>query len=197
MRTGRPRSYDRRISVNTNIEADLYEFGKDDLGIPACEALAYGYIGRIDADLIVRKDIDADALDRYYEIRERVFRDLVTVQKKEQDIISRVSGLANEVRSEASVKPHPAQPTGINWDLIPEDQRIPRYIQTIMPEDTRAFWISEYNKAEEEDRFDVASSFAEDLLDIYREESEKPVKITDKNSVRKTLQQWADSARGV
>lgn len=198
MRTGRPRSYDQRISVNTNIEADLYSFGKDDLKIPACEALTLGYIGRIDAELAVKKGVDPEDLERYLEIRNRAFRDLVLEQKKEEEIIQRVSTLAQSVITEAKAQDLPDNtPVIINWAAIPDDQKLKIYIQQIMEEDFRAFWISKYNSADEEDQFDVLTKFADDIICRHQADPNKPFRITDKNEIRKVLRTWADSARGL
>jgi hypothetical protein len=98
MRTGRPRSYESRLAITTNIEEDLYTLGHDELKIPANVALTLGYIGRINSEFAVNGCKNPEDLDRFLEIQNRAFRDLVLEQKKEQDTIDRVSNIATEVR---------------------------------------------------------------------------------------------------
>lgn len=192
---GRPKTYDRRIVITTNIEADLYSFGHDGLEIPANEALTSGYMGCIDEELKHRSDIDPEELERYLEIRNRNFRELVFKQKLEEEIINCVSTLAGSVREEATRKEDP-RPAEINWLKVPEEKKLSMYIQTIMEEDFRAFWISKYNSAKEEDRFSVTTDFADKVIELYKQDPNKPIKLTEKPSIRKVLETWADSVRG-
>jgi hypothetical protein len=105
---GRPRLYDRRVPVTTNIEADLYSFGKDELFIPANEAITLGYIGMIDSELSVRKNISEPDLDRYLEIRNRVFKSNVLEKERDLDAAHRTADFSNDIR-ESATKPEPDQ----------------------------------------------------------------------------------------
>jgi len=204
MRTGRPRSYDQRISVNTNIEADLYSFGKDDLKIPACEALTLGYIGRIDAELAVKKGVDPEDLERYLEIRNRAFRDLVLEQKKEEEIIQRVSSLAQSVKDEAKVNDTSEQKGRINWTRVPAEKFPAEYVRHLFTEPERAIWINELIEAYEDEEQDEESYASSDVLDRFVKEyfcrrnsdENKPSRMLSHNEVRNVLRTWADSLRG-
>lgn len=98
MRTGRPREYVNRLTVTTNIEQDLYDLGKDQFEIPACEALTDGYIGKIDEAINVRKDVNEDTLDYYFSIRNRIVKDRVSEFKAKQRELKRVATFSGEVR---------------------------------------------------------------------------------------------------
>lgn len=84
----------------------------------------------------------------------------------------------------------------VDWLKIPEEKKLAAYIQLLMPEDFRAFWISKYNTADEDDRFDILTEFAKDVICRHKDNPDKPFQLTDLNEIRKVLRSWSDSARG-
>lgn len=203
---GRPKTYDRRAIVTTNIEADLYSFGKDELGIPANEALSSGYIGCIDAELKVTKDIEPADLDRYLEIRNRVYRDMVLQQRQEEEIIHNVSTFAGEVRTEVSkIIENDVKSTPINrWDNVTDEKFPVEYIRYLFDEETRKTWIKNlvraYKEEEDDDNSyatsDVLEGFVQEYSRRYAKDENKPSRKLEWNQVRRVLSTWADSVRG-
>lgn len=114
-------------------------------------------------------------------------------ERIEQDLSQ--SKLLQEAYAQDVPKVH-SGPVEIDWDLIPRDLRLTTYVQMLMPEDFRAFWISKYNSADDDNRFDVLTEFAKDIICRHKDNPDKPFQLTDINDIRKVLRTWADSVRG-
>jgi hypothetical protein len=199
MVAGRPRSYDQRITITTNTEADLYYFGKDELGITAREAITLGYIGRIDSEIIVRKDISKEDLDRYFEIRNRVYKTQVLERERDEDVAQRVSNIAGEIRNDVSNKKLETsnEPENINWNKIPADQKVRVYTQQIFTRDERVQWISRYVSSDEEFRNSVLKLFCEEFIVRFKADTDRPFSKVDAGEIKNVLVSWAEAEEGV
>lgn len=199
MVAGRPRSYEKRVNITTNIEGDLYYFGKDKLGIPAREAITLGYIGRIDSEITVQKNFTAEELDRYLSIRNRIVKDLVLEKEHDEEIIQRVSTLSDEIRENGkqSVQDQDNSIGEINWNQIPEDQRVRIYIQQIFTPAERKQWISDLNQCtDEDDQFEILNSFFGEFAARFKKDRDRPFSKVDTGEVKRVLVTWAESERG-
>jgi hypothetical protein len=200
MAAGRPRSYEKRVNVTTNIEGDLYYFGKDRLGIPAREAITLGYIGRIDSEITVQKNFTAEELDRYFEIRNRIVKDLVLEKEQDEETIQRVSNLADDIRDERRQLTLKSESTSttIDWNKIPEEQRILVYIQQIFEPDERGIWIRDLVRAsDDDDREAILADFVKEFAARFTKDRERPFNKIDAGEIKRVLITWANAEEGV
>lgn len=197
MAAGRPRSYEKRVNVTTNIEGDLYYFGKDRLGIPAREAITLGYIGRIDSEITLQKNFTAEELDRYFEIRNRIVKDLVLEKEQDEETIQRVSNLADDIRDERRQLTLSTSTT-IDWNKIPEEQRILVYIQQIFEPDERGIWIRDLVRAsDDDDREAILADFVKEFAARFTKDRERPFNKIDAGEIKRVLITWANAEEGV
>ena len=197
MAAGRPRSYEKRVNVTTNIEGDLYYFGKDRLGIPAREAITLGYIGRIDSEITVQKNFTAEELDRYFEIRNRIVKDLVLEREHDEEIIQRVSNLADDIRDKSRQLPHEPELGSIDWNQIPDDQKTRVYIQQIFEPDERGIWIRDLVRASDDDQRDaILTDFVKEFVARFKADQDRPFNKVDAGEVRRVLLTWAEAEGG-
>lgn len=193
---GRPREYSSRYPLTVSVERELWDFASE-YGILARDAISLGLQGMIENDLVRSKKIPPEEVSRYMEIKNREIQYLVSNRERETNIVHQVSEITQTVNGLVQVKtPANEDPKEINWLKVPEDRKLSTYIQVLMDEDFRAFWISKYNATEEEDRFDILNQFAEDVICRHQAHPDKPIKISDKGEIRNVLRTWADSARG-
>ena len=193
---GRPREYSSRYPLTVSVERDLWDFASE-YGILARDAISLGLQGMIENDLVRSKKIPPEEVSRYMEIKNREIQYLVSNRERETNIVHQVSEITQTVNGLVQVKtPANEDPKEINWLKVPEDRKVSTYIQTIMDEDFRAFWISKYNSSDEEDRFEILNKFADDVICRYKADENKPIKIPDVGDIRRALVTWADSARG-
>jgi hypothetical protein len=200
MAAGRPRSYEKRVNVTTNIEGDLYYFGKDRLGIPAREAITLGYIGRIDSEITVQKNFTAEELDRYFEIRNRIVKDLVLEREHDEEIIQRVSNLADNIRDESRQLILKSESTSntIDWNTIPEEQKIRAYIQQIFEPDERGIWIRDLVRASDDDQRDaILNDFVKEFASRFSKDRDRPFNKVDAGDIKRVLIAWAEAEEGV
>lgn len=200
MAAGRPRSYEKRVNVTTNIEGDLYYFGKDRLGIPAREAITLGYIGRIDSEITLQKNFTAEELDRYFEIRNRIVKDLVLEKEQDEETIQRVSNLADDIRDERRQLTLKSESTSttIDWNKIPEEQRILVYIQQIFEPDERGIWIRDLVRAsDDDDREAILADFVKEFAARFTKDRERPFNKIDAGEIKRVLITWANAEEGV
>lgn len=200
MAAGRPRSYEKRVNVTTNIEGDLYYFGKDRLGIPAREAITLGYIGRIDSEITVQKNFTAEELDRYFEIRNRIVKDLVLEKEQDEETIQRVSNLADDIRDERRQLTLKSESTSttIDWNKIPEEQRILVYIQQIFEPDERGIWIRDLVRVfDDEDRDAILNDFVKEFASRFSKDRDRPFNKIDAGDIKRVLIAWAEAEGGV
>jgi len=153
--------------------------------------LAEGYLEGLREVPSDWRDLVVDLKKRDYEDTERRFRSEEQSRKQVAELITIRENVRHEIEE---VTPTPGKT--INWLKVPADKKLPTYIQTIMEQDFRAFWISKYNTAEEDDKFDVLNQFADDVICRHKADENKPFKLTDKIEIRKVLRTWADSVRG-
>jgi len=198
MAAGRPRSYEKRVNVTTNIEGDLYYFGKDRLGIPAREAITLGYIGRIDSEITVQKNFTTEELDRYFEIRNRIVKDLVLEKEQDEETIRRVSNLADDIRDERRQLTLKSESTSttIDWNTIPEEQKIRVYTEQAFTRDERKHWINKYLTASDDERPDVLKQFSDEYVTRFRADSNRPFNKLDLGVIKRVLVDWAEAEGG-
>ncbi len=200
MAAGRPRSYEKRVNVTTNIEGDLYYFGKDRLGIPAREAITLGYIGRIDSEITVQKNFTTEELDRYFEIRNRIVKDLVLEKEQDEETIRRVSNLADDIRDERRQLTLKSESTSttIDWNTIPEEQKIRAYIQQIFEPDERGIWIRDLVRAsDDDDREAILADFVKEFAGRFTQDRERPFSKVDAGDIKRVLIAWAEAEGGI
>lgn len=193
---GRPREYYSRYPLTVSVEKELWDFANQ-YGILARDAISLGFQGIIENDLIRTKRIPKEEMVRYMEIKNRELQFLISNRERESDIIKQVSEI-NETVSGLSLDNtlKPPEPSQINWETVPEDLKLATYILILMPEDFRAFWISKYNSADEDDRFGILTEFAKNVICRHKENPDKPFQLKYLNDIRNVLRSWADSARG-
>ena len=92
--------------------------------------------------------------------------------------------------------PKASEPKPIDWSKIPEEKKVVTYIQTVMDEDFRAFWISKYNSADEDERFDVLNQFSDDIVCRFKADKNRPFSTIDIGQIQRVLRTWADAIQG-
>lgn len=164
--------------------------------------LAEGYLDNMKECPGEWKDLLIHLKKRDYEETEARFRseehskiiiaEQIAIRQKVKDSINSETALNEESTNK------------INWNSIPEDQKIAKYIQVLMPQEKRQNWIEVYHEKQEEDKesedsefaYSVATEFAKTVLSLYAMDPKKPVLIKDLNQVRKVLYNWAESVKG-
>lgn len=193
---GRPREYDNRYQLTVSVEKDLWNYAQD-YKILGSDAISYGLQGLIESDIIKTKKATSEEIDRYLEIKSRELKYCTTVRDRERHAIEEITSLrdeANRKRSE-QVEPQPT-PDTINWAALPEDQKTRVYIQKIFTPEERAFWISRYLAADEDDQPTILKQFVSEFVTRFTQDEDRPFNKVDAGEVKRVLRTWAESQEG-
>ena len=188
---GRPREYENRYALTVSVEKDLWDYAQS-YGILARDAISYGLQGLIESEIIKTKKATPDKIDRYLEIKNRELQYIVTVRDTEKraiDEISKIRAEAQQKQLQETTEPE----TQINWDTLPEEQKVKTYIQTVFTPEERKYWIERVIHAEDDDVLDVYTYFANEFLTRFTNDTDRPFGKVDMGEIRRVLRTWAEA----
>ena len=190
---GRPREYANRYSLTVSVEKDLWDYAQS-YGILARDAISYGLQGLIESEIIRTKKATPEEIDRYLEIKNRELQYIITVRDTEKRALDEINKIRDEVRQTHNNKSdsHPE----INWETIPDDQKIRVYTEQAFTRDERKHWINKYLTASDDERPDVLKQFSDEYVTRFRADSNRPFNKLDLGVIKRVLVDWAEAEGG-
>lgn len=195
---GRPREYDNRYVLSVSVEKDLWDYAQN-YNILARDAMSYGLQGLIETDVIKTKKATPEEIDRYIEIKSREMKYSVTVRDREAHAIEEIKNIRDEVRRNIPQhEPSTIEEPSINWDSIPDEQKVRVYIQQIFEPDERGIWIRDLARAlDDEDRDAILSEFVKEFVARFTKDRERPFNKVDAGDIKRVLVAWAEAEGGI
>lgn len=192
---GRPREYENRYPLTVSVEKDLWDYAQS-YGILARDAISYGLQGLIESEIIKTKKATPEEIDRYLEIKNRELQYIVTVRDTEKRALDEISKIREEARQSQCQHTAPAEPEGINWDSIPDDQKVRIYIQTIFTPTERRDWVEQFLCTYEDEQDQVLNQFFSEFVTRFKQDDDRPFNKVDAGDVRRVLRTWANAEEG-
>ena len=193
---GRPREYENRYPLTVSVEKDLWDYAQS-YGILGRDAMSYGLQGLIESEIIKTKKATPEEIDRYLEIKNRELQYIVTVRDTEKRALDEISKIREEARQSQCQHTAPTEPDGINWDSIPDDQKVRIYIQTIFTPTERRDWVERFLCTYEDEQEQVLNHFFREFVDRFKADQDRPFNKVDAGEVRRVLRTWAEAEGGV
>ena len=196
---GRPREYDNRYSLTVSVEKDLWDYAQS-YGILARDAISYGLQGLIESEIIRTKKATPEEIDRYLEIKNRELQYIVTVRDTEKRALDEISKIREEARHNIlqNKQLEEKAPDSINWNTIPEEQKIRAYIQQIFEPDERGIWIRDLVRAsDDDDREAILADFVKEFASRFKADQDRPFNKIDVGDVKRVLIAWANAEEGI
>ena len=195
---GRPREYDNRYSLTVSVEKDLWDYAQS-YGILARDAISYGLQGLIESEIIRTKKATPEEIDRYLEIKNRELQYIVTVRDTEKRALDEISRIREEARHNIlqNKQLEEKAPDSINWNTIPEEQKIRAYIQQIFEPDERGIWIRDLVRAsDDDDREAILADFVKEFASRFSKDRDRPFNKIDAGDIKRVLIAWAEAEGG-
>jgi len=194
---GRPREYENRYPLTVSVEKELWDYAQS-YGILARDAMSYGLQGLIESEIIKTKKATPEEIDRYLEIKNRELQYIVTVRDTEKRALDEISKIREEARQSQCQHTAPTEPDGINWDSIPDDQKVRVYIQQIFEPDERGIWIRDLVRVfDDEDRDAILNDFVKEFASRFSKDRDRPFNKIDAGDIKRVLIAWAEAEGGV
>lgn len=192
---GRPREYENRYPLTVSVEKELWDYAQS-YGILARDAMSYGLQGLIESEIIKTKKATPEEIDRYLEIKNRELQYIVTVRDTEKRALDEISKIREEARQSQCQHTAPTEPEGINWDSIPDDQKVRIYIQTIFTPTERRDWVERFLCTYEDEQEQVLNHFFREFVTRFKADQDRPFNKVDAGEVRRVLRTWANAEEG-
>jgi len=194
---GRPREYKNRYPLTVSVEKDLWDYAQS-YGILARDAMSYGLQGLIESEIIKTKKATPEEIDRYLEIKNRELQYIVTVRDTEKRALDEISKIREEARQNIlqNKQLEEKAPDSINWNTIPDDQKIRVYTEQAFTRDERKYWINEYLTASDDERPDILKQFSDEYVTRFRADSNRPFNKLDLGVIKRVLVDWAEAEGG-
>jgi len=196
---GRPREYENRYPLTVSVEKDLWDYAQS-YGILGRDAMSYGLQGLIESEIIKTKKATPEEIDRYLEIKNRELQYIVTVRDTEKRALDEISKIREEARQNIlqNKQLEEKAPDGINWGMIPDDQKTRVYIQQIFEPDERGIWIRDLVRAsDDDDREAILADFVKEFAGRFTQDRERPFSKVDAGDIKRVLIAWAEAEEGV
>jgi len=123
------------------------------------------------------------------------------ISEKDQDYLERLMqeriAESNDHYNQAcSIElPKPKMPE-INWETIPDDQKIRVYTEQAFTRDERKHWINKYLTASDDERPDVLKQFSDEYVTRFRADPNRPFNKLDLGVIKRVLVGWAEAEGG-
>ena len=196
---GRPREYENRYPLTVSVEKDLWDYAQS-YGILGRDAMSYGLQGLIESEIIKTKKATPEEIDRYLEIKNRELQYIVTVRDAEKRAVDEISKIREEARQNIlqNKQLEEKAPDSINWNTIPEEQKIRAYIQQIFEPDERGIWIRDLVRASDDDQRDaILTDFVKEFVARFKADQDRPFNKVDAGEVRRVVRTWANAEEGI
>lgn len=196
---GRPREYENRYPLTVSVEKELWNYAQS-YGILARDAMSYGLQGLIESEIIKTKKATPEEIDRYLEIKNRELQYIVTVRDAEKRAVDEISRIREEARQNIlqNKQLEEKAPDGINWDSIPDDQKVRVYIQQIFEPDERGIWIRDLVRVfDDEDRDAILNDFVKEFASRFSKDRDRPFNKIDAGDIKRVLIAWAEAEGGI
>jgi len=162
--------------------------------------MSYGLQGLIESEIIKTKKATPEEIDRYLEIKNRELQYIVTVRDTEKRALDEISKIREEARQNIlqNKQLEEKAPDGINWGMIPDDQKTRVYIQQIFEPDERGIWIRDLVRAsDDDDREAILADFVKEFAGRFTQDRERPFNKVDAGDIKRVLIAWAEAEEGV
>jgi len=162
--------------------------------------MSYGLQGLIESEIIKTKKATPEEIDRYLEIKNRELQYIVTVRDTEKRALDEISKIREEARQNIlqNKQLEEKAPDGINWGMIPDDQKTRVYIQQIFEPDERGIWIRDLVRAsDDDDREAILADFVKEFAGRFTQDRERPFSKVDAGDIKRVLIAWAEAEEGV
>jgi len=182
-----------------SVEKDLWDYAQS-YGILGRDAMSYGLQGLIESEIIKTKKATPEEIDRYLEIKNRELQYIVTVRDTEKRALDEISKIREEARHNIlqNKQLEEKAPDSINWNTIPEEQKIRAYIQQIFEPDERSIWIRDLVRASDDDQRDaILTDFVKEFVARFTKDRDRPFNKIDAGDIKRVLITWAEAEGGI